>query len=52
MKTLQFLFKTDNNAAPLIARLMLGIVMFQRCGKLPLEIGVDFVQSVHCPVPG
>ncbi|MFT5470457.1 MAG: hypothetical protein ACI8UO_005585, partial [Verrucomicrobiales bacterium] len=24
----------------------------QRCGKLPLEIGVDFVQSVHCPVPG
>lgn len=28
MKALQLLFKTDNNLGPLIARLMLGIVMF------------------------
>ena len=28
MKALQLLFKTNNNTAPLIARLMLGIVMF------------------------
>ena len=28
MKALQFLFKTNNNTAPLIARVMLGIVMF------------------------
>jgi len=28
MKTLQLLFKTNNSSAPLIARLMLGIVMF------------------------
>lgn len=28
MKALQLLFKTNNNAAPLVARLMLGIVMF------------------------
>ena len=28
MKALQLLFKTNDNTAPLIARLMLGIVMF------------------------
>jgi putative oxidoreductase len=28
MKALQLLFKTNNNTAPLIARLMLGTVMF------------------------
>ena len=28
MKALQLLFQTNNNTAPLIARLVLGIVMF------------------------
>ena len=58
MKTLQLLFKTNNNVAPLLVRLTLGIVMFAHGAQLALgwfggygysaTMGF-FTQQMHIP---
>jgi putative oxidoreductase len=51
MKALQLLFKTNNNTAPLIARLMLGIVMFPHGAQKMLGWfgGYGFTGTMHIP---
>src|SRR5271155_5087053 len=60
MKTLQFLFKTSDSFAPLIARLTLGIVMFPHGAQKALGwfggFGFSgtmnfFTQQMHIPAP-